>query len=141
MRILKTKPRVGALGPFYSQQFGLQAIAKEKIAWPLGTLGPEIYYEDIFEGIDYLALEGASGFSRLDGWIKTGATKFSISVRKNSGDNDWRRAYDIPLSDFAIVIELPASMAAQIIATDQTRGMNLKAMAQQAMEQSQPASR
>ena len=134
IKSLKTKPRLGALGAFYSQQFGLQSVKDGKIAWPLGTLGPEIYYEEVFEGIDYLALEGASGFSRLEGWMKSGAKKVVISVRKNSGDSDFRPAYNIPLADFALVIELPQSMADRIIANDQTRGINLKAMAQDAMK-------
>ncbi len=142
LKSVKTKPRVGALGPFYSQQFGLQSIADGKIAWPLGTLGPEIYYEDIYEGIDYLALEGASGFSRLEGWIKSGAKKFVITVRKDSGgDYSKRRSYEMPLSDFALVIDLPQSMVDRIIANDQARGLNLKAMAQQAMNPAKPASR
>ena len=139
---LKTKPRVGALGPFYSQQFGLQSIADGRVAWPLGTLGPEIYYEDLFEGIDYLALEGASGFSRLEGWIQSGARKFVITVRKDAGgDYSKPRSHQMPLSDFALVIELPQSMTDRIIATDQARGINLKAMAQQAASPAAPASR
>ena len=69
MKSIKTKPRTGALGPFETTQFGLEALRDGKVAWPLGGLGQQIYYEDIFEGIDYLALEGASGFSRQEGWI------------------------------------------------------------------------
>ena len=131
MKSIKTKPRVGALGPFYSQQFGLQSIANGKIAWPLGGLGQRIYYEDVFEGIDYLALEGASGFSRLEGWIKSGAMKFVITAQKPKDD---RKYSQTPLQDFALIIELPQSMADRIIANDQARGINLKAMAQEAMK-------
>ena len=138
MKSIKSKPRVGALGPFYSQQFGLQSIADGKIAWPLGTLSPEIYYEDLFEGIDYLALEGASGFSRLEGWIKSGAKKFAITAQRLKDD---RKYSQTPLNEFALIIELPQAMTDRIIANDQARGINLKAMAQQAMSPTKPASR
>lgn len=141
IRSAKTKPRLGALGAFDSQQFGLQSIAEGKIAWPLGTLGQEIYYEDIFVGIDYLAVEGASGFSRLEGWIKSGARKLVISARKPNTPGDTRRSYEMPLSDFALIIELPQFMTDRIIANDQARGINLKAMAQQALNPATPASR
>lgn len=134
----KTKPRTGALGPFESQAFGLEAVAENKIAWPLGALSPEIYYEESFQGIDYLAVEGASGFSRQEGWIKSGSRKFVISVNKLK---DNRRSYQKPLSEHALVIELPQSMTDQIIANDQSRGINLKAMAQQAMSPKPAASR
>lgn len=142
IKSLREKPRVGALGPFYSQQFGLQSVVGSKIAWPLGTLGPEIYYEEVFQGIDYLTLEGASGFSRNENWIKLGTKKFAIVVRKDSGgDVSKPRTHMMPLADFALVIELPQSMADRIIANDQARGINFKAMAQQALNPAQPASR
>jgi hypothetical protein len=138
LKSVKTKPRVGAIGPFYSQQFGLQSVADGKIAWPLDGLGPVIYYEDIFEGIDFLTLEGGSGFSRNDNWVKTGARKFVISAHK---PNDPRKFSKTPLEEFALIIELPQSMTDRIIANDQARGINLKAMAQQALNPTQPASR
>ncbi len=131
---LKTKPRVGALSPFYGQQFGLQSVSNGKIAWPLGTLSPWIYYEEVFNGIDYLAVEGASGFSREDGWVKSNAKKLIISARKPTDPNDRRGALETPLHDFALIIELPQSMADRVIANDLARGINLKAMAQEAMK-------
>lgn len=131
---LKTKPRVGALGPFDSQQFGLQSVDNGKIAWTLGTLTSWIYYEEVFNGIDYLAVEGASGFSRQDGWIKSKARRLVISARKLTNPTDTRRSLEIPLRDFALIIELPQSMAEQIITNDVARGVNLKAMAQEAMK-------
>lgn len=143
LKSVRTKPRLGAISPFYSQQFGLQSVKEGKIAWPLGTLAPLIYYEDIFEGIDYLALEGGSGFSRLEGWMKSEARKMVISVRKDGGGNDIQapRSHKMPLSDFALVIELPQFMAEHIIAQDQARGLNIKALAQQALlPPSSPAS-
>ncbi len=142
LKSVKTKPRLGAIGPFFSQQFGLESVADGKIVWPLGTLYPSNYYEDVFEGIDYLALEGASGFSRNENWIKLGTKKFAIVVRKDSGgDVSKPRTHMMPLADFALVIELPQSMADRIIANDQARGINFKAMAQQALNPAQPASR
>jgi hypothetical protein len=134
MKSLKKKPPLGALGVFELGQLGLQAVANGKIAWPLGTLGPRIYYEDIFEGIDYLALEGGSGFSRQEGWIKSGARQIVISASKIKMSEDKRKARDIPLQDFALIIDLPQTMADRVIANDQARGINLKAIAQEAMK-------
>lgn len=134
MKSLKTKPRVGAINPFYSQQFGLEAISGGTIAWPLGGLGSQVYYEDAFDGIDVLALEGGSGFSRLEGWIKSGARKMVITVRKDSGEKDFRRATTVPLSDYALVIEIPQVVADKVIATDQSRGVDRKAQAQQLLQ-------
>jgi len=130
LKSVKVKPRIGALGPFEATQFGLQSVKDGKIAWPLGTLGQEIYYEDIFEGIDYLAVEGASGFSRLEGWIKSGARKIVISVRRPGNSGDQRKSHEMPLGDLVLVIELPQSLADRVIANDQARGMNLKALAE-----------
>lgn len=135
IKSLKTKPRVGALGPFYSQQFGLQSISGGKIAWPLGGLGPQVYYEEVFEGIDFLALEGGTGFTRLEGWIKSGARKIAMTVRKDSGEDiNKPRAFRMQLSEFALVIEIPQSLADIVIATDQSRGVDLKAQAQQVLQ-------
>ena len=134
MKSLKTNPRLGAMSPFYSQQFGLESVAGAKIAWPLGGLGVRIYYEDVFDGIDFLALEGGSGFSRLEGWIKSGARKMVITVRKDSGEKDFRRPTTVPLSDYALIIEIPQSLADKVIATDQSRGVDLKAQAQQLLQ-------
>lgn len=134
---LKTKPRLGALGPFYSQQFGLQSIAGGTIAWSLGGLGPQVYYEDVFEGLDFLALEGGSGFSRLEGWIKSGAKKMVITVRHESGEDfNKPRAFRMQLNEFALVIEIPQILADKVIATDQSRGVNVKAQAQQILQPS-----
>lgn len=134
MKSIKSKPRLGAISPFFSQQFGLESVAGGKIAWPLGSLGVEIYYEEVFEGVDFLALEGGSGFSRLEGWIKSGAKKMVITVRKNSGEKDFRRSTTVPLSDYALVIEIPQSLSDKVIATEQSRGIDLKAQAQQLLQ-------
>ena len=137
IKSIKSKPRLGAISPFFSQQFGLQSITDGKIAWPLGGLGVEIYYEDLFDGIDFLAFEGGSGFSRLEGWIKSGAKKMVITVRKDSGgDYNKPRTINMPLNDFALVIEIPQSLANKVIATDQSRGIDLKAQAQQLLQPS-----
>ena len=139
MKSIKTKPRLGAISPFFSQQFGLQSVNNGKIAWPLGGLGVEVYYEDVFDGIDFLAIEGGTGFSRLEGWIKSGARKMAITVRKDSGgDYSKPRTISMQLNEFALVIEIPQSLADKVISTDQSRGVDLRAQAQQVL---QPASK
>lgn len=128
---LKSKPRLGAMGVFESQQFGLQSVANGKIAWPLGTLAQQVYYEEVFEGIDYLALEGASGFSRLEGWRKSGARQMVITAQKLG---DQRRYSQTPMNEFALVITLPSKLSERLIENDQARGLNLEGLAREAFK-------
>lgn len=131
MQSVRKKPRVGAMGVFESQQFGLQSVANGKIAWPLGTLAQQVYYEEVFEGIDYLALEGASGFSRLEGWRKSGARQMVITAQKLG---DQRRYSQTPMNEFALVITLPSKLSERLIENDQARGLNLGGLAREAFK-------
>lgn len=131
MQSVRKKPRVGAMGVFESQQFGLQSVANGKIAWPLGTLAQQVYYEEVFEGIDYLALEGASGFSRLEGWRKSGARQMVITAQKLG---DQRRYSQTPMNEFALVITLPTQLSERLIENDQTRGLDLQGLAREALK-------
>jgi hypothetical protein len=134
MKSLKNKPRLGALGVFESQQFGLQSVKDGKIAWPLGTLAQEVYYEEVFEGIDYLAVEGASGFSRLEGWRKSGAKQMVITVRNPAAKDERRRSWEMPLSEFPLVITLPARLSERLIQNDQAKGLDLQGLAREALK-------
>ncbi|PVE42964.1 hypothetical protein [Limnohabitans planktonicus] len=131
MKSLKKKPRIGALGVFESQQFGLQSVKGGKIAWPLGTLAQEVYYEEAFEGIDYLAVEGASGFSRLEGWRKSGAKQMVITAQKL---NDPRKYSQTPMNEFALVITLPTRLSERLIQNDQAKGLDLQGLAREALK-------
>ncbi|WP_133239999.1 hypothetical protein [Limnohabitans planktonicus] len=134
MKSLKKKPRIGALGVFESQQFGLQSVKDGKIAWPLGTLAQEVYYEEVFEGIDYLAVEGASGFSRLEGWRKSGAKQMVITVRNPAAKDERRRSWEMPLSEFPLVIAIPPRLSERLIQNDQAKGLDLQGLAREALK-------
>ncbi|WP_090139668.1 hypothetical protein [Limnohabitans sp. DM1] len=134
MKSLKKKPRIGALGVFESQQFGLQSVKGGKIAWPLGTLAQEVYYEEAFEGIDYLAVEGASGFSRLEGWRKSGAKQMVITVRNPAAKDERRRSWEMPLSEFPLVITIPPRLSERLIQNDQAKGLDLQGLAREALK-------
>ncbi len=131
MQSVKKKPRLGAIGVFESQQFGLQSVKDGKIAWPLGTLAQEVYYEEVFEGIDYLAVEGASGFSRLEGWRKSGAKQMVITAQKL---NDPRKYSQTPMNEFALVITIPARLSERLIQNDQAKGLDLQGLAREALK-------
>ena len=128
---LRTKPRVGALGVFENQQFGLQSIKDGKIAWPLGTLYQTSYCEEVFQELDVVTLEGASGFSRLEGWRKSGAGQMVITAQKLG---DQRRYSQTPMNEFALVITLPSKLSERLIENDQARGLNLEGLAREAFK-------
>ncbi|WP_411885839.1 hypothetical protein [Polaromonas sp. YR568] len=119
----QAKPKYGALDPFFRDQFGLQSIKGDKITWPLATLIPWIYGEELFQGIDYLALEGDPGFSRTVSWAGSGTRKMAITVRKPGTTHE---PLGMLLSDFALTIELPQSMADRIVANDRGPGSHPK---------------
>lgn len=131
---LRDKPRIGALAVFESQQFGLQAIKEGKIAWPLGTLYQASYYEEVFQGLDVVDLEGASGFSRLEGWRKSGAKQMVITVRNPAAKDERRRSWEMPLSEFPLVITLPTRLAERLIQNDQAKGLDLQGLAREALK-------
>jgi len=111
----QTKPKYGSFDPFFREQFGLQSAKNGRVAWPLATLASWIYYEEIFEDIDYLAVEGETGFSRVAAWVELRARRIVITARKPGTTHE---LLEMPLSDFALVIELPQSMADRVIAND-----------------------
>jgi hypothetical protein len=131
---VRKKPRLGAIGVFELQQFGLQSVKDGKIAWPLGTLYQDNYYEEAFEGIDYLAVEGASGFSRLEGWRKSGAKQMVITVRNPAAKDERRRSWEMPLSEFPLVITIPVRLSERLIQNDQAKGLDLQGLAREALK-------
>ena len=94
-------------------------------------MAQQVYYEEAFEGIDYLAVEGASGFSRLEGWRQSGARQMVVTAQKLG---DQRRYSQTPMNEFALVITLPAKLSERLIENDQARGLNLEGLARDALK-------
>ncbi|RTL34012.1 MAG: hypothetical protein EKK53_27260 [Burkholderiales bacterium] len=130
LRRAKAKPRPGALGPFEISQFGLDGIQGERVVWPIVGMHPQIFYEEVFEGINYLALQGSTGFFTNPRMEKLDVRRFVIVVRKLG---DTKKSDDRALSEFAHVIELPEAFSDQVRAADKTRGMNVEELGKRAL--------
>ena len=74
--------RPGAASAHANGQFGLMSVRGNAFAWPLGSMYPALYFQEAFMGLDVIALEGASGFSKNQNWIKHGSRELVITVRK-----------------------------------------------------------
>lgn len=93
----------------FGRLFGVLALDHPLGHWPLGFVSPEIYYEEAFEGIDFLALDLSSGFSMRPDWQRVAAKgqavkQLAIVVSK---PGETRKRYETPLADFVTVIPLP----------------------------------
>lgn len=129
-RRAKEKPRPGALG-VYEESFGVLALDPKKGSLPLGGTLTLIYYEEAFEGLDYVAFELMSGFTRLRDWPKGGVRQMAIVMSK-SGDK--RAHYKTPLGDFEVVMPLPARMADAMTSNDIVSGNDLVGLAKNALQ-------
>ncbi len=137
---LKGKPRLGARSVFASGAFGLMSVRGEKFAWPLGSLGALIYFQDAFVDIDYVAFEGGSGFSRNQNWIKHGSRELVITVRKVPDPAAGKRTDQLSFDQLALLIKLPASISEQVIRNHQAKAIDLQDIAKRAFGASTPGS-
>ena len=135
---LKGKPRIGARSVFATGAFGLMSVRGDKFAWPLGSLGALIYFQDAFVDLDYVAFEGGSGFSRNQNWIKHGSRELVITVRKVPDPAAGKRTDQLSFDQLALLIKLPASISEQVIRNDQAKGIDLQGMARRAFGASVP---
>ncbi len=111
---LRDKPRVGALGPFESGKFAVLSFgAKGQL--PLGTVTQEIYYEEVFQGIDYVALEMDTGFSHASNWKTEGTKDIAIATFKPGKKV---AGWQVPRSDYETEMRLPARMVEALIRND-----------------------
>lgn len=123
--IVRAAPAVA----FELSQIGISGIKDGKIVWPITTLHEQTYFARVFEGIDYLAVEGSTGMFTNPRMEAQNIRKFVISVSKlgdRARTNDGRY-----LTDFAHLIELPEAFSDKIRALDKARGLNYKAMAEE----------
>ena len=123
-------PRVGALDVFESQQVGLQGVKDGKIIWPITTLYTQIYFRELFDGIDYMAFHGLTGFWNLPRMEKEAVQDFVISFRhlKDEKKNDGK-----DLKELAHVITLPKAFADKLRAIDKAPGMGIEELGKRAL--------
>ena len=120
MKSLKTLPRIGALGVFETNQIHLLGVLDSRVAWPLGGLYSEIYYQELYAEIDHVAVQGLTGVFRNPRLGPQDATKLIIGFQPVRAD--WRTTFMRPVSDFALVVELPDAFSAKVRAIDIAAG-------------------
>ena len=66
------KPRLGALGPFETSQFGLNGFRDGKVVWPIATLYAELYYEEALVESTTSLSRDSPGASPTHAWAGVG---------------------------------------------------------------------
>jgi hypothetical protein len=123
-------PKIGAKSVFESQQVGLVGIKNGKIAWPITTLYSQIYFRELYEGIDYMAFHGQTGMFSNPRMEKQGIQDFIISFDHLK---DTKKSDGKDLKDLAHVITLPRSFSDKIRARDKAPGMGMEELGRRAL--------
>ena len=126
----KNFPRPGTLNVFESQQVGLHGVKEGKIAWPITTLYSQLYFREVFEGIDYMAFHGQTGLLNRPRMEKEGIQDFVIAFNhlKDTNKSDGK-----DLKDLAHVITLPRSFSDKIRVRDKAPGMSMEELGKRAL--------
>jgi hypothetical protein len=128
-----------ALKPhFVGQQVGLVGVKGEKVAWSIVALYEQTHFGGIFEGIDYYAFEGSTGFFENPGIKQNNVTRFSILFDHLVSNKN--KFHGKALNEFAYNIELPEAFTDKISEADRTRGRNIADLARRAFAPATPAS-
>lgn len=125
----RDKPRPGANQPFRSKNFSVLAMRPQS-HFAVGHVGPRIYYQDFFEGLDYLAIEMAAGFTHEPHWKTEASRSFAIAVTQPDNKLSY---HEIKREGFAVLIPLPARMADAVINNDRAPANSFNALVQEAL--------
>lgn len=106
---------------------GLEGVKDGKVAWPIVELYTQTHFGGIFEGIDYYAFEGSTGFFENPGIKQNNVRRFFITFARPERDKSKPRTGQ-SLSEYAYHIELPEAFTNQVSEADRTRGMNVGAL-------------
>jgi hypothetical protein len=131
LRLVKTNPHIGAMGIFEASQIGLMGVKNDKVIWPITGLYADIFYGEIFEGVDLISFQGLTGFFTNPRMEKQNIRKFVIAFDR-LGDKRPSNA-DRPLSEFAYFIELPEAFTDKIRAIDKANGFTAEEFGKRAM--------
>lgn len=128
-----------ALKPhFLGQQVGLVGVKDDKVAWSIVALYEQTHFGGIFEGHDYYAFEGSTGFFENPGIKQNNVTRFSVLFDHLVSNK--AKFHGKALSEFAHAIELPEAFTNKISEADRTRGRNVVDLARRAFALAAPAS-
>lgn len=123
--------------PFDS--IGLEGVKDGNVVWPIVELYTQTHFGGIFEGIDYYAFEGSTGFFENPGIKQNNVTRFFITFARPERDKTKPRTGQ-SLSDYAHHIELPEAFTNPIAEADRTRGMKVRSLLKDAFGSSPGAS-
>ena len=115
---------------FETTQFDLNGVRDGKVVWPIVSLTEYVYNEGLFTGVNYLALQGSTGFFAYPRMEVQGVRRFFIVVRKLG---DAKKSDDRLVSEFAHVIELPEKFSDQVRVADKARGLNIEELGRRAL--------
>lgn len=133
-RYFRRHPELALKPHFEGQQVGLHGVKDGVVVWPIVSLYQQTHFGSVFEGIDYYAFEGSTGFFENPGIKQNNVSRFFIDVAKLGDKRTSNRG--APLTDFAHVIELPKPFTDQVAKADRTRGRNVRAQLQEAFKPS-----
>jgi len=130
MKYHKEHPEPALKPHFVGQQVGLVGVKDEKVAWSIVALYEQTHFGGIFEGIDYYAFEGSTGFFENAGIKQNNVTRFSILFDHLVSNKN--KFHGKALNEFAYNIELPEAFTDKISEADRTRGRNITDLARRA---------
>lgn len=134
----RRKPEPALKPHFVGQQLGLVGVKDNKVAWSIVALYEQTHFGGIFEGIDYYAFEGSTGFFENPGIKQNNVTRFSVLFDHLVSNK--AKFHGKALSEFAHAIELPEAFTNKISEADRTRGRNVVDLARRALAPAAPAS-
>ena len=136
----RRKPELALKPHFDGHQIGIEGVKNGKVAWPIVSLFEETHFGGIFEGIDYYAFEGSTGFFENPGIRQNNVTRFVISFLPKGFKYDGPNIKGISVANFSHVIEFPEAFTDKISEADRTRGRNVADLARRVPAPTAPAS-
>lgn len=133
MKYHKEHPEPALQLHFDGHQVGIEGIKDGKVAWPIVSLFEQTHFGGIFEGIDYYAFEGSTGFFQNPGIKQNNVTRFVISFLPKNFKLKGPNSKGLDVSAFTHVIEFPEAFTDKISEADRTRGRNIAELARRAL--------
>lgn len=137
MKYHKEHPEPALRLHFDGHQVGIEGIKDGKVVWPIVSLFEQTHFGGIFEGIDYYAFEGSTGFFENPGIKQNNVSKFVISFLPKGFKYDGPNIKGISTTSFSHIVEFPESFTDKISEADRTRGRNVADLARRAFAPSE----
>jgi hypothetical protein len=118
---------------FEPSQIGISGIKDGIVAWPVVQLYQKTYFANIRKDLDYYAFEGSTGFFGNPGIKQNNVKQFVIEFLKL----DYKLPHtlqNLPISEFAYIIDLPQAFTDKVIEAERTKGLDLPALAREAFK-------